>query len=71
MKRLETLEDKGIVTINGKEWRLQERYPNPKMRNYKFLSAYCIETSESTTFPTDHTFYSWLRSEIQPETRAH
>ena len=54
------LKDCGILTIKGVEWRLQEYYPNPSMRNYKFITAYSIRLSEKATFVSDEAFEQWL-----------
>lgn len=54
------LKDCGVLTIRGIEWRLQEYYPNPAMRNYKFLTAYNIRHSLKETFASDDAFEAWL-----------
>lgn len=60
------LKDVGTLTIRGVEWRLQEYIPNPKMRNYKFLTAYNIRHSLKQTFASDEAFEAWLMREQAP-----
>lgn len=60
------LKDVGTLTIRGVEWRLQEYIPNPKMRNYKFLTAYNIRHSLKQTFASDEAFEAWLEREQAP-----
>mgnify|MGYP003346091811 FL=1 len=60
------LKDVGILTIRGVEWRLQEYYPNPSMRNYKFITAYNIKRSLKETFATDEAFEAWLERQQAP-----
>lgn len=54
------LKDVGIMTIKGMEWRLQEYTPNPKMPNYKWITAYNIRHSLKETFLSDEAFEAWL-----------
>jgi hypothetical protein len=54
------LKDVGTLTIKGTEWRLQEYIPNPKMPNYKWLTAYSIKLSQKATFASDEAFEAWL-----------
>jgi hypothetical protein len=60
------IKDCGTLTIRGTEWRLQEYYPNPAMRNYKFLTAYSIKLSEKATFASDEAFEAWLEKMQAP-----
>jgi hypothetical protein len=60
------LKDVGTLTIKGTEWRLQEYYPNPSMRNYKFITAYSIKLSEKATFASDKAFEQWLEKMQTP-----
>ena len=64
------LKDVGTLTIKGTEWRLQEYYPNPSMRNYKFITAYSIKLSKNETFTTDDAFEAWL-DKMQTPTQQH
>jgi len=61
------LKDCGILTIRGLEWRLQEYYPNPAMRNYKFITAYNIKHSLKETFASEQAFEAWLEREHAPK----
>lgn len=61
------LKDVGILTIRGIEWRLQEYTPNPKMPNYKWLTAYNIRLSKKETFASDEAFEAWLEREQAPK----
>lgn len=60
------LKDCGTLTIKGIEWRLQEYYPNPSMRNYKFLTVYSIKHSLKETFASDVAFEAWLEKVQAP-----
>jgi hypothetical protein len=60
------LKDCGVLTIRGIEWRLQEYYPNPSMKNYKWLTAYNIKHSMKQTFASDEAFEAWLEREQAP-----
>lgn len=61
------LKDVGTLTIKGTEWRLQEYYPNPSMRNYKFITAYNIRLSKKETFASDEAFELWLDKMQAPQ----
>ena len=61
------LKDVGTLTIKGTEWRLQEYYPNPTMRNYKFITAYNIRLSKKETFASDEAFEVWLDKMQAPQ----
>jgi hypothetical protein len=61
------LKDVGTLTIKGTEWRLQEYYPNPAMRNYKFITAYNIRLSKKETFASDEAFEQWLDKMQAPQ----
>ena len=64
------LKDVGILTIRGVEWRLQEYYPNPSMRNYKFITAYNIKHSLKETFASERAFEAWLCKAQAPQQMA-
>jgi len=64
------LKDVGTLTIKGVEWRLQEYIPNPKMPNYKWLTAYSIRLSKKATFASDEAFEAWLEQEQAPKQRS-
>lgn len=61
------LKDCGVLTIRGIEWRLQEYYPNPAMKNYKWLTAYNIKHSLKETFASDEAFEAWLDAQQTPK----